>query len=367
VVHEWIRACTASNIPLSKSDHPAIRTFLHKRVTNGEAIPGAHQLQEAYLQDVYIVEWQKLKEYLVHKKIAVIFNEMSDDEGRFVLNILFAPLITNNEDKIVSFLAETIFLAKTDHSTVSQAVVKTLQFYSIEFCDVIVFDTDNAGYVYTYRAVLSPLFPCSVHITCLVHIMNLVGECFRSPFVQVNEFVRAFSQMFYMAGARKGRYLQYLKANKTDTSTTTVTMPPNPCATRWNSWYFAVQYHDKNFDLYKGFIESELLVCGKSSPQSVQTLNTILSSENATSVAAQIHLIAEKSQPILHFLDKLQSHTPCTRNVFEWLEELQMYLESHSQFSNALFTDSFDVLSLENRKKIATFFVMLFNLLQTNC
>ena len=301
MVHEWVRACTASNIPLSKSDHPAIRTFLHERVKNGGAIPGAHQLQEAYLQDVYVVERQKLKEYVAHKKIAVIFDEMSDDEGRFVLNILFAPLITNNEGKIVSFLAETVFLAKTDHSTVSQAVVKTLQLYSIEFCDVIVFDTDNAAYMKkAYRTVLSPLFPCSVHVTCLAHIMNLVGESFRSPFVQVNEFVRAFSQMFYMAGARKGRYLQYLKANKTDTSTTSVTMPPDPCATRWNSWYFAVQYHDKNFNLYKGFIESELLVCGKSSPQSVQTLNKILSSENATSVAAQIHFIADKCQPILH-------------------------------------------------------------------
>jgi len=199
VVHEWVRACTASNIPLSKSDHPAIRTFLHERVKNGGAIPRAHQLQEAYLQDVYVVERQKLKEYLVHKKIAVIFDEMSDDEGRFVLNILFAPLITNNEGQIVSFLAETVFLAKTDHSTVSQAVVKTLQLYSIEFCDVIVFDTDNAAYMKkAYRTVLSPLFPCSVHVTCLAHIMNLVGESYRSPFVQVNEFVRAFSQMFYM-------------------------------------------------------------------------------------------------------------------------------------------------------------------------
>jgi hypothetical protein len=108
VVHEWVKACTASNIPLSKSDHPAIRNFLQQCVRNGGAIPGANQLQEAYLPDLYTVELQKLKEYLAHKKIAVIFDEMSNDEGRFVLNILFAPLIKNNENKIVSFLADTI-------------------------------------------------------------------------------------------------------------------------------------------------------------------------------------------------------------------------------------------------------------------
>lgn len=350
VVHEWVRACTASNIPLSKSDHPAIRNFLHQRVKNGGAIPGAHQLQEAYLPDVYSVERQKLIEYMAHKKIAVIFDEMSDDEGRFVLNILFAPLIKNNENKIVSFLVDTVFLAKTDHTTVSQAVVKTLHLYGIEFCDVIVFDTDNAAYMKkAYQSVLAPLFPNSVHITCLAHIINLVGESFRSPFVGVDEFVRAFSQMFFMAGARKGRYLQHLKTHKTDT--TTVTMPPDPCATRWNSWYFAVQCHAKNFNLYKGFIDSELTVCGKSAPQSVQTLNTILSSDNAMCLAAQIIVIAEKCQPILHILDKLESHTPCTMDVFEWLEEMQMYLESHAQLSNAIYSDSFDALSLDNRQK----------------
>jgi hypothetical protein len=229
-------------------------------------------------------------------------------------------------------------------------VVKTLQLYDIAFCDVIVFDTDNAAYMKkAYKSVLSPLFPNSVHITCLAHIVNLVGESFRSPFVEVNEFVRAFSQMFFMAGARKGRYLQYIKEHKTDT--TTVTMPPDPCAVRWNSWYFAVQYQAKNFQLYKGFIESELIVCGRSSPQSVQTLSTILTSENALNVAAQISFIAEKCQPILHFLDKLESHTPCTMNVFDWLEELQIYLESHAQISHAIHLTCFDTLSLHDRMK----------------
>lgn len=39
-------------------------------------------------------------------------------------------------------------------------------------------------------------------------------------------------------------------------------MAPNPCATRWNSWFTAVQYHSEHFGLYKEFIEKEIDVSG---------------------------------------------------------------------------------------------------------
>jgi hypothetical protein len=121
-----------------------MQSFLHQRAVLYLA---AHHFQEANLPDMYTVEWQKLKEYLAHKKVAVIFDEMSDDERRFVLNILFAPFIRNKEGKIVSCLGETTFLSKTDPQTVSQAVMKMLQLYGMDFCDMIVFDTHNAAYM----------------------------------------------------------------------------------------------------------------------------------------------------------------------------------------------------------------------------
>ncbi|XP_059208604.1 CGG triplet repeat-binding protein 1-like [Centropristis striata] len=49
ICETWVSTCTAVNIPLSKSDHPAMRKFLSERVINGGAIPGFHQLQEKYL------------------------------------------------------------------------------------------------------------------------------------------------------------------------------------------------------------------------------------------------------------------------------------------------------------------------------
>src|ERR1700733_14127477 len=125
--------CTSANIPLGKTDDPAVRDFLTSEVRKGGAIPGSHQLRDCSLPDVYNAEKMKLKELLKNKKIAVIFDEMSDVEGRFVLNILFAPLEKNVDGRVVPYLAQTEFLNSTNHTTVSQAVVKSLQDYDIAF------------------------------------------------------------------------------------------------------------------------------------------------------------------------------------------------------------------------------------------
>ena len=43
----------SANIPLQKTDHPAVRDFLQKRVINGGAVPGANQLRDVYLDRDY--------------------------------------------------------------------------------------------------------------------------------------------------------------------------------------------------------------------------------------------------------------------------------------------------------------------------
>ncbi|CAK6975227.1 hypothetical protein PFLUV_G00119710, partial [Scomber scombrus] len=193
------------------SDHPALRKFLNEKVINGGAIPGFHQVQEMYLGAVYEREKEELKTLLAGKPLAVIFDETPDVEGRCVLNILLAPLEKDHSGRILAYLADTVFLAQCNHFTVSVAVVRCLQEYSIDNEDVIVFDTDNAAYMKkAFTAALQSLFPNSLHITCMAHIMNLIGNAFRKPFVQLNSFMLSFSQMFFNAGSRKRRYLCFM-------------------------------------------------------------------------------------------------------------------------------------------------------------
>lgn len=190
-----------------------MRKFLKEKVVNGGAIPGSHQLQEKYLGDVYLQEKETLKTNLTKKPVAVICDETPDVEGRCVLNILIAPLEKDESGRILAYLADTVFLEQCNHSTVSMAVVKCLQEYSIDNEDVIVFNTDNAAYMKkAYTAALKSLFPNSVHVTCMAHIMNLVGSAFQRPFDQLNSFMLSFSQMFFHAGSR---YLQFITKKST--------------------------------------------------------------------------------------------------------------------------------------------------------
>ena len=88
ICQEWIRVCAASNIPLHKSDNPLMRKFLQARVANGGAIPKCSQLRDCYLFDVYQTERAALKELVANKQVALIVDELSDSEGRFVLDVM---------------------------------------------------------------------------------------------------------------------------------------------------------------------------------------------------------------------------------------------------------------------------------------
>lgn len=74
----------AANIPLSKIDHPAVRSFLHNRVENGGAIPKAKQLQECYLVREVKDKKDEVLQKVADKPVAIICDEMSDDIGRYV-------------------------------------------------------------------------------------------------------------------------------------------------------------------------------------------------------------------------------------------------------------------------------------------
>ncbi len=305
-----------------------MKEFLHKRVKGGGAITGSHQLQDKYLPQVYADAKQDLKEKLVDCKVSVIFDETPDTEGRCVLNILLAPLKKDDSNRIVSYLVDTVFMDKCDHSTVSQAIIKVLHEYEIKSENVISFNTDNAAYMLkAFNTVLTNLFANSVHITCLSHICNLIGDTFKKPFDEVNSFLLYMTRVFYMAGSRKRRYMKFLTDKMPQSR---ATMCPNPCTTRWNSWFEAVLYHSKHFHLYKSFIEAEMASCS-SIPDSLENLNRILQNkETHDSCMIQLAIIADKCMPIVQLTDLFQGHSSLTVRVFEYLEDMMINFTNNS-------------------------------------
>ena len=59
-----------------------MRKFLQSRVVNGGTIPKCSQLRDYYLFDIYEVEKADLIERIRGKNVALIVDELSDDEGR---------------------------------------------------------------------------------------------------------------------------------------------------------------------------------------------------------------------------------------------------------------------------------------------
>ena len=281
-----------------------------------------------YLPEVYNLEKDVLKNLIKDMPVSVMFDETPDAEGRCVLNIMVSPLAKDKSGKIRSYLIDTVFLDKCNHSTVANAAVNALNDIGVKPEDVISIDTDNAAYMLkAYNTSLKALYPNSIHVTCLAHIMNLVGEAFRKPFGEVNTFMRYFSQVFWQAGARKRRYLSFL-----NTSGTTAKMAPNPCGTRWNSWYHAAAYHAEHFALYKSFFEQELAICGASAPNSLEQLHAITQDTNL-SMTLQLHLniIAEKSQVLVQLCDQFEGNTPLTMKVFDTWEDLQITFAANKE------------------------------------
>lgn len=334
VCRDWVKMLVAANIPISKSDHPQIREFLRTRVVNGGAIPKTSQLVECYLPDLYESERKRImNEFVNCAALAIIVDETSDDQGRFVLNILFAKMEQTESGANKSYLAETIFLQNTNNVTVSQSVVRVVTDFGISFDSVRIFCTDNAAYMgKAFRDTLSVIFPNCIHMTCMAHLMNLVCEAFRKPFADVHKFGVQFRKFFSIPGIRKARYLKHLKDVY---PTVAATLAPDPVATRWNSWYEAMTYHNEHFPCYSTFFESEKSIAGSSASANLTWLCTLFSqSAEVAGLQVKLAFLSDKSVSILKLMAFFESRIPCAIDIYEKLEDLQIHLETNCQLSS---------------------------------
>ena len=106
---------------MHKSDNNQLPNLLQSKVSNGGAIPKCSQLRDYYLFDVYEVEKAELKNLVKGKNLALIVDELSDDEGRYVLDIMAIILnfdALSPEGNCVAYLLDTHFLSETNNTTV---------------------------------------------------------------------------------------------------------------------------------------------------------------------------------------------------------------------------------------------------------
>lgn len=130
-------------------------------VVNCGAIPEGTQLRGCLL-DVYELEKEKLKQKIKEANVALMVDELGNDNGHCVIDIMATILDVNKLSPSGRNIADRLdmhFVIETNNKTVSQAVVKTTNDYGIDFDGVLIFNTDNASYTKkAFREMLSCLF-----------------------------------------------------------------------------------------------------------------------------------------------------------------------------------------------------------------
>ena len=210
---------------------------LLSRVVNCGAIPEGTQLRDCLL-DVYELEKEKLKQKINEANVAIMVDELGNDNGHCVIDIMGTILDFNKlspSGRNIADRLDTHFVTETNNKTVSQAVVKTINDYGIDFDGVLIFNTDNASYTKkAFREMLSCLFSSRIHITCHSHIISLVAGNFKQHVSFVIEFAKCMRNLFFIPSGHKGRFLKYMNECASDIQGK-ATVLPNPSTKSWSA------------------------------------------------------------------------------------------------------------------------------------
>lgn len=77
-------------------------------------------------------------------------DELSEDQHRYVLDIIAIVVDFNKlsaQGNCIAYLLDTHFLSETNNKTVSQAIVRSVNNYNIDFDNVCVINSDNVSYM----------------------------------------------------------------------------------------------------------------------------------------------------------------------------------------------------------------------------
>ena len=225
---ELVEAFTAANIPLNKLDHPKLKEYLQTNVKNLGALPCVSHLRRDYLPKVFDVNHDELKARVeAATSVVVVTDEASDSQDRFVLHILFIlPVTSSDETQMKAVTVDLVNLENVNATTVSQAIIKTLNKFNVNFNKVSAFVTDNASYMTKTMRNLQGILPHCVHLSCNAHILSLVGETWRQRFKKVDRLVACFKAIFVHCSSRMQRYREYI-AEQTHVQYRTKRVQPN--------------------------------------------------------------------------------------------------------------------------------------------
>ncbi|XP_036978819.1 uncharacterized protein LOC119033181 [Acanthopagrus latus] len=313
-VEDFVAVCAEADIPLEKMTK--LRPFLLKHCKQGGALPeNVSSLRQIHLPRVFEQHISSVLQKIRGKKYSVVVDETTDARDCSVLNIVIG--VENQY-----FLVDLVFMDRCNYSTVSQAILASLHSNSLDLNDAWAVVTDNAAYcLKAYREVLKGVMPNSVHVTCLCHIINLVGETWQhyKYFSDATSLVTWMISVFFKKPARKRRWVAFL-INK---ECVQAKVPPEAVCTRWNSWFEAVRYHAEHVHLYRQFLLAE-----ESTGMAVRNvLSQLETEEKVQTLTLKLNFISEACSKLMTSLTILEgTHRPTAVSAYNVMKDLGSYL-----------------------------------------
>ena len=234
--------------------------------------------------------FQQIVNTLANKKIAILGDESQDDQHRFFFQIMFLELDIFTECK--PFLVDTVFIDAANFETVSQAILICLNKFKIEFTNVYAYAADNVSYMKkAYTDVLCHVLSNCRRVTCNAHIESLPGDCFRDNMPEVNSLISLVKSIFCKALHRRRRYINFLKSR----GVVHPKLPPNPIVVRWNTWFNASIYLEKNLDHMAAFVDEEL-----ATEEPTQCLLKLQALFKSKTLRDDLEFVVENCKDIVH-------------------------------------------------------------------
>ena len=313
---DFIKLCTSADIPLEKTDK--MKPFLLKYCKQAGALPQTATLRTVYVPRLFDIHFAALKELLKDAQVSITADETTDVRDQSILNVVAG--VRNK-----SYLIGVEKMEACNHATVSQAIIRSVTEVGIRFENVIAIVSDSAAYCKkAYNRVLSPVFPNSLHVLCIAHIVNLSAEIFqKSPdFGYTADLISMIKSSLFKKPGRKSRFLKFLSQYipKSD-----VKLPPVPVSTRWNSWFEAANYHATRIHLYEGFYKVE-----KGPGMAVQRIVELLTHKVVyPEICLQLYFIKENCQRLITTITSLESkEVPLACTVYNTMEDLRAFLKA---------------------------------------
>ena len=216
-------AFLSADIPLHKLNNNNLKSFLSQYT--GKSVPDVGTLRNKIVPQLINENMDEVKLRLKDNYYYIIIDETTDARGYNMCSVLIGVL---NCEKFHD--VDMISLKKietTNYSTICQLINKCISDFNLDNDKFLLLLSDAATYMVKAGKYLEPFFPNMIHVTCLAHGVNRVGEKVRELFPEVNKLINNGKKVFLKAPRRVEVYREIMKDKQ---------LPPQPILTRWGTW-----------------------------------------------------------------------------------------------------------------------------------